>query len=355
MSTHDPLEDLTTPVERQQPRPSFARSLRARLAAELGIDPDHPPTVQLPERKAMSTTTSAPPTTAVTTPYLTVHDGAAAIAWYVEAFGAVEEFRVVGDDGTIGHAELTVGTARFMLSDEYPDMDVVSPRTAGGTTVAIHLEVDDVDALYAGAIEAGATALREPEDQPHGARHGTLLDPFGHRWMLSQQIETLSLDEYADRSEGSGYTVERGPESATESPPHDAVGGAIWAALNFADAPAGIRFMTEVLGFEEQIVVPDEADPSIIVHSQLRWPEGGVVQAASAGRQHSPFSERPTGTESLYIVTSDPMAVWERCQAAAVEVIHPPEEPDYAPGTVGFSIRDPEGNLFSFGSYGGET
>lgn len=96
---------------------------------------------------------------AATTPYLTVHHGVAAIEWYVEAFGAEEQFRVVGDDDSIGHAELTVGKARFMLSDEYPTMGVVSPRTTGGTTVAIHLEVDDVDELYRRAVRAGATDL----------------------------------------------------------------------------------------------------------------------------------------------------------------------------------------------------
>ncbi len=141
--TTDPFEELAAPIERQEPRPSFVRALRSRLLAELGLpasDAADPATIDLPERKStMSTTTSAPGTTSTPVlPYLTVHDGAAAIDWYVEALGAVEQFRVVGDDGKLGHAELLFGDARVMLSDEYPDLGVTSPRTIGGTSVAPH-------------------------------------------------------------------------------------------------------------------------------------------------------------------------------------------------------------------------
>lgn len=129
--------------------------------------------------------------------------------------------------------------------------------------------------------------------------------------------------------------------------------GGIWASLNYRDARAGLRFLTEVLGFVEQLVVSDERDPEVVVHSQLAWPEGGVVQAASADRAGNIFSQRPTGAENLYVITADPKAVLERCRAAGVEIVHGPEEPDYAPGTMTFSIRDPEGNLFSFGQYDG--
>lgn len=346
MSARDPFDDLTSPLERQHPRPSFARDLRRRLRNELGLDDEPPPTVRLPERKrAMSSTAPAisAEAPARTTPYLTVHDGAAAIDWYAEAFGAVEQFRVVGDDGLLGHAELTVGAARFMLSDEYPAMGVVSPRTLGGTGTAIHLEVDDVDTIFARAVTAGATSLREPEDQPHGARHGTLLDPFGHRWMLSQQLEDLTLDDYAERSQGSGFEVIGGPRAGERY-----VDG-IWASMTYTDPEVGIRFVTEVLGFEELVLV--RGDDGSIVHSEYRWPEGGIVGIAGAD-EDNPFLP-PAGRNGLYVVTQDPQSVWERCQAEGVEVIRPPEEPHYDPGGMGFSVRDPEGNAWSFGSYAG--
>jgi PhnB protein len=336
----DPFDSLTAPVEPLDPRPDFARELRSRLVAKLEL------TLQLPERKHPMPIHTAIRAHAVT-PYLCAHDGAAALAFYADAFGASEVMRVVGDDGRLGHAEFAIGEATFYLSDEYPEYGVTSPRTLGGTSVTLHVDVDDVDTVYARAVAAGATAHGEPADQSHGARHGTLVDPFGHRWMLSQQVEHVSTAHYAARSLGSGFTVAAASGSTT-----GATGG-IWASLNYADAPAGIAFLTDVLGFERQLVVPDDADPSIIHHSQLVWPEGGTLQAGSAGRPGNPYSQRPTGAESLYLVTADPYAVWERCRAAGVEVVQEPTEPDYAPGTMVFSVRDPEGNIFSVGSYAG--
>jgi PhnB protein len=350
MSDHrpDPFEALAQPIEPQELRPSFRRSLRTRLAADLGLDDDIP-TIDLPGRKPMPTTTSTartsdptPALAAVVTPYLTVAGAAAAIEWYQNAFGAIEQFRVADDQGRIGHAELSIGGARVMLSDEHAELNVVGPATVGGTTVALHLQVADVDAMFARSVAAGATSLGEPADQPHGARHGTLLDPFGHRWMLSQQIEDLSIDEYADRSQGSGYTVER---------PGVASGG-VWAALFYRDAMAGIRFLVDTLGFEERIVVPG-ADASSVAHSELRWPGGGIVQVGTYDPDN-PYS-RPPGSGGLYLVTPDPHALWERCQALGVEVVDPPRTPDYDPGGMMFSIRDVEGNTFSIGSYDGES
>ncbi len=342
----DPFERLAMPIEPQQPRPSFARALRARLVEELGLDPlTAVPTIELPRRKPMTTT--APATrTAAATPYLTVHDGAAAIEWYVQAFGGEEQLRVVADDGTLGHAEITVGAARFMLSDEHPALGVVGPRTVGGTTVAIHLEVDDVDATYARAVAAGATALQEPADQPHGARHGTLLDPFGHRWMLSQQVEDVPMDEYAARSAGSGYTVVAPPRQRATGP------GGVWASVYYRDAMAGIRFLVDVLGFEEQLVVENPPGSGNVVHSQLHWPEGGIVSPGTYDPDN--VYSIPPGQQALYVVTADPQPVWERCQAAGVAVVQEPYTPEYDPDGWGFGVRDPEGNIWSFGTYAGE-
>jgi len=347
----DPFEQLTAPAERRDPRPAFARDLRARLVAALDLDPLATiATIELPGRKPVNPTTTTTPTTRsdlTTTPYLCVHDGAAAIDWYVSAFGAVEELRVVGDDGRLGHAEVDVDGARFMLSDEYAELGVVSPRTLGGTSSAIHLSVADVDATYARAVAAGATGLGEPEDQPHGARHGTIVDPFGHRWMLSQTIEDVSVEAYAARSEGSGFQVLSGPRAG------DRYADGIWAVVGYTDLEAGIGFVTDVLGFEELVVARDP--DGAIVHSEYRWPEGGIVQLAGYDPDN-PFIPAPGRNGGLYVITQDPHAVWERCRAAGVEVIRPPEEPHYDPGGMSFSVRDPEGNAWSFGSYvGGAT
>jgi PhnB protein len=287
------------------------------------------------------------------TPYLTVHDGNAALAFYATAFGAVESQRVVMDDGRLGHAEFLLGSVTFFLSDEFPEMGVTSPRTLGGTTTALHLEVADVDTAFARAVAAGATSVMDPADQPHGARHGTLIDPFGHRWMLSQQIETVSLDELAARFGAGGMNLVVGPGAVVAAAPTTPNGG-IWAALNYANAEAGVRYLVEVYGFEPQLVVPGEG-PGEIAHSQLRWPEGGVVQAASATREDNVFAARPTGAESLYVITADPLAVYRRCVDAAADVVLEPMAPDYDPDGLVFTVRDPEGNLWSFGTYAGES
>jgi PhnB protein len=321
--------------------------LRLPLPTFLGEDRVYDSS-RLLRRKPLSPITTTPTATAVI-PYLTASDAVGALAWYTQAFGAEEQFRVVGSDGLLGHAEFRIGDAVFYLSDEHPAMGVVSPTTLGGTPYAMHLTVNDVDAMYARAVAAGATAQREPEDQPHGTRHGTLLDPYGHRWMLSQPIEDVSLDEYAARSETGPYRVEVASGATRDGQPY--VDG-IWGSMTYTDPDVGIRFVTEVLGFEELVLVRDEQGG--IVHSEYRWPEGGIVQIAGA-EDGNPFLPAP-GSNGLYVITADPHAVWERCRAAGVEVLREPEEPHYDPGGMGFSVRDPEGNAWSFGSYtGGAT
>ena len=354
----DPFDALALPPEPRAPRARFAADLRARVIAALGLedpltDPDPLPTVRLPERKPIVTptpSTTAPAVATAVTPYLTASDATAALDWYADAFGAVEAFRVVGDDGRLGHAEFTIGAARFMLSDEYPELGVRSPTTLGGSAVALHLTVAAVDATFTRAVAAGATALAEPADQPHGARHGTLVDPFGHRWMLSQPTEAFDLDAYRERSEGSGFeVVGAGEDEHITAADRPGTGGGIWAGVFYEDALAAIHFLVGVFGFEEQLVVtgPDERT---VVHSQLRWPEGGIVQAGTYDPTNV-FMHEPGG-QSLYVVTADPHAVWGRCEAAALEVVRPPESPAHDPDGMGFSVRDPEGNIWSFGTYG---
>jgi PhnB protein len=291
-----------------------------------------------------------PVTTTTLTPYLTVQGAAAAIDWYRDALGATEVFRVVGDDGRVGHAEITIGGARVMLSDEYPEIGVRSPASLGGASAAMHLGVADVDAAFERAVAAGATGLQPPADQPHGSRHGTLVDPFGHRWMLSQELEAFDLDTYRERTAGTEFeVVGTGPDERVAAADRPGSGGGIWAVACYEDALGGIDFLVDVFGFERQLVVVGD-DERTVVHSELRWPEGGVVQVAG----YDPDNEFtfPPGEQSLYVVTADPAAVWERCTVAGVTVVRPPASADYDPEGMGFTVRDPEGNLWSFGTYG---
>lgn len=133
------------------------------------------------------------------TPYLSVRGAADALAFYVRAFGAVETMRLAEPGGRIGHAEITIGEARIMLSDEYPEQGVKSPATLGGTPVAIHLYVPDVDAFVARAVDAGAKLVRPVADQFYGDRSGSILDPFGHHWFVATHKEDLSAEEMERR------------------------------------------------------------------------------------------------------------------------------------------------------------
>jgi len=131
---------------------------------------------------------------------LTVHDARAAIAFYKQAFGARELFRL-NEPGTgrIGHAELQLGPQVLMLNEEYPELGIVSPRTLGGNGSRLHLHVDDADAWVQRAVDAGATLVMAPQDQFYGERAGRVRDPFGHEWLIGHSIEKLSPEEMQRR------------------------------------------------------------------------------------------------------------------------------------------------------------
>jgi PhnB protein len=134
------------------------------------------------------------------TPYLAVEDASKAIDFYKEAFGAEESLRMPGPDGKIGHAELQIGDSKLMLSDPFPHSNVRPPSERGGPTASIFLYVEDVDATFEQAQQAGAEVVSELEDMFWGDRFGTLSDPFGHVWSIATHKEDLSEEEMAERS-----------------------------------------------------------------------------------------------------------------------------------------------------------
>jgi uncharacterized glyoxalase superfamily protein PhnB len=139
-----------------------------------------------------------------------------------------------------------------------------------------------------------------------------------------------------------------GPDRGPDGRPNPA----IWPALNYRDAGAAIRFLVDVLGLVEVAVHRDPEDAAVVVHAELRWPEGGGVMLGSAGRADSEFSQMPTGAVSVYVVSDEVRAVHARCTAAGAPLVRDLREEDY--GSLGFSVRDPEGNIWSFGTYRGE-
>jgi len=135
------------------------------------------------------------------TPYLIVDGASAAIDFYGSVLGASERMRLPMPNGRIGHAELELGDSLLMLADENPDMDIRGPASLGGTPVSMHLYVEDADAVFARALEAGAKALRPMEDRFYGDRSGQFEDPFGHRWDVSTHVEDVPPEEMSKRAE----------------------------------------------------------------------------------------------------------------------------------------------------------
>ena len=120
-------------------------------------------------------------------PMLSVRNGAKAIDFYKAAFGAMELFRVEAPDGAVV-AQLSVEGAEFWLADESPEHSNFSPETLGGGTVRLVMVVDDPDAVFAGAVAAGAKSVWPVDDQPYGWRVGRVADPFGHHWEIGKPL-----------------------------------------------------------------------------------------------------------------------------------------------------------------------
>lgn len=135
------------------------------------------------------------------TAYISVKGALEAIEFYKNAFGAKETGRLTMPDGSIGHAELEIGDSKIMLAEENEQWGNLSPQTIGGTPVSLCIYVEDVDAVFAKALQAGATVTGEMvvKDQFYGDRTGGITDPFGHKWSIMTHIEDVSFEEMQKR------------------------------------------------------------------------------------------------------------------------------------------------------------
>jgi PhnB protein len=139
------------------------------------------------------------------TPYLIVNDASTAIEFYKKAFGATELLRMPKPNGKIGHAEIKIGDSPIMLADEAPEIGARSPQSLHGTPVSIVLYVDDVDATFTKAVDAGAKVQRPVTNQFYGDRMGGIEDPFGHMWHIATHVEDVSPEEMKKRAAAAGY------------------------------------------------------------------------------------------------------------------------------------------------------
>ena len=239
----DPFADLRAADAPVDPDPDFAARLRARLERALALPRGVVPVTAATEAPSPSAT---PRSAAV--PYLAVTDARRALDWYADVFDAqVQGEPIVMPDGRIGHAELEISGGLVYLADEHPEIGVVSPETLGGTPVSLYLHVADVDATYDRAVAAGATGERPPSDQFHGNRNASLRDPFGHRWMITQPIEAVSVEEMARRAPDYTVAAEAAPVAAPTVPAP--IGQLGYFTLSAPDVTRAATFYAALFGW----------------------------------------------------------------------------------------------------------
>lgn len=131
---------------------------------------------------------------------LTVSDGKRALAFYAEAFGAVETFRMEDPAGGIAHAEFEIGGAKVFLSEDAKDWHAHAMPEGATASCLFGILTDDCDASFKKAVDSGAEPLMQPTDYFWGSRSGMVKDPFGYRWNLNQAIEEVSPEEMERRA-----------------------------------------------------------------------------------------------------------------------------------------------------------
>jgi PhnB protein len=129
------------------------------------------------------------------TPHLICAGAADAIDFYKQAFNAVELTRLPGSNGKLLHGSIRIGDSTVMLSDEFPEMGGLGPKSLKGSPVTIHLYVEDVDAFAARAVAAGARVTMPVADMFWGDRYGQLEDPFGHRWSVATHVRDVKPED----------------------------------------------------------------------------------------------------------------------------------------------------------------
>lgn len=136
------------------------------------------------------------PTPSEFIPYLSITEATKAVAFYTEVFGVAPYVLLNMPDGRVMHCEFRIGNARFFISEELPEHGgTPSPTRLAATSVAIHLYVDDCDAMIETMKDNGSTVLMEPVDMFWGERFGRVRDPFGHEWGVATQLREMSPDE----------------------------------------------------------------------------------------------------------------------------------------------------------------
>lgn len=300
------------------PRPDFRARLKEELQTMSGITPAAEPASRVRRTAA---------------PQIRVRDVAAAIDFYARAFGARETMRFeVG--GRIPHAEITIGDSLVILGEESIEYGYPSAEHIGASPVAMHLLVDDADAVTATAVAAGARLLAPVAMQFYGDRSGRVADPFGYSWTIAARVEDLTVEEMHRRMAAlQAHPPAPAPASFTREGFRT-----VTPYIVAQDAPGLIDFVGRVFGGEELSRAIGSAGG---VHAEVRIGDSMVMIGGGAPDLSWRGDSKPSAFH-LYVPDTD--TVFARAVEAGATVIHPPADMEYGERSGG--VKDAWGNCW---------
>jgi PhnB protein len=285
------------------------------------------------------------------TPRLTFKDAAKAIEFYKQAFGAKETMRFEVE-GSIAHAEITIGDSSIKLSEEWPEGERFSAETLGFSPVQLGLQVAAVDSFAARAVAAGLRTILPIKDQFYGRREGSFVDPFGYTWNISTVKEEMSVEEMHLRMKGL-TTGEGGKPSSSEElqkgvnpvPPGFQM---VTPYIVTADGDAMLEFAKNAFGAE--VVMRAVSGEAGGIHGEVRI--GDTMVMMGGGIPGKAFAAKPNAT-ALHIYVEDTDAAYRKALQAGATSISGPQDHDY--GEHGASVKDPFGNFWYIATHKGES
>jgi PhnB protein len=287
-------------------------------------------------------------------PYLAVRGAAEAIEFYARAFGATEVSRLRMPDGKVGHAEVQIGGAHIMLSDEFPEYGARGPESLGGTPVSIHLYVEDVDSLLAQAEAAGATITSPATDYEYGERQANLRDPFGHSWTLATFKEQVSADEYQRREAlktqlGAGVLQETGRRAAKSSQYVRPGFSSAVPYLTVSEGFKAIEFYKRAFGGREIESMRFGGPEGRLSHGEVTIGDSGIMLSGESEEYDKRGPRSLGGTPvKIHLFVEDVDGLAAQAVAAGAKVIRPVEDQFY--GDRSGQIEDPFGHVWIISS-----
>jgi PhnB protein len=326
-----------------------------RVAADLRDLPREEFKVRLKSELLEGTTimsTVAEPVAAVrtiATPRLTFKDAAKAIEFYKQAFGAkeIQRFEV---EGSIPHAEITIGDSAILLSEEWPEGGRFSAETLGSSPVQLSLLVADVDSFAKRAVAAGLKVTLPIKDQFYGHREGTFVDPFGYTWNISTVTEEISVEEMHRRMQGMTNGPEGGRMPAKDKLKVDPVPRGfrmVTPYLVAEDGPALLDFAKQAFGAEEMLRV---MTPVGGVHGEVRIGDSRLMIGGGTPGHKFPATLHPN---ALHVYVEDADAVCQRALAAGATLIDELRDQEY--GERSASVKDAAGNFWYIATHKGDN